>query len=80
MLKSMTGFGKGISTCESGTVTVEIKTVNSKSLDLQIKMPRELSAFEITVKKALREKVSRGKVDIFVQFEKAKAAGTKVNV
>ena len=80
MLKSMTGFGKGISTCESGTVTVEIKAVNSKSLDLQIKMPRELSAFEITVKKALREKVSRGKVDIFVQFEKAKAAGTKVNV
>lgn len=80
MLKSMTGFGKGVAACGSGTVTVEIKTVNSKTLDLQIKMPRELSAFEVTVKKALREKVSRGKVDVFVNFERSKSAGAKVTV
>ncbi|MBQ7445425.1 MAG: YicC family protein [Clostridia bacterium] len=70
MLKSMTGFGKGVAVFGGGTVSVEIKSVNSKTLDLQIKMPRELSAFEVTVKKALREKVSRGKVDVFVQFDR----------
>ncbi|MCR5694460.1 MAG: YicC family protein [Clostridia bacterium] len=80
MLKSMTGFGKGTAACGSGTVTVEIKTVNSKSLDLSIKMPRELSAFETTVRKALRDKVSRGKVDVYVGFERSVAAGTGLKI
>ncbi len=80
MLKSMTGFGKGTAVSAVGTVTVEIKTVNSKSLDLQIKMPRDLSACENAVKKALRDRVSRGKVDVFVQFERSKDTGTKVQI
>ncbi len=68
MLYSMTGFGKGRAEGAYGAVTVEIKSVNSKGLDLGIKMPRELFAFEDDVKKSVSEKLQRGKVDVFVQF------------
>ena len=80
MLYSMTGFGKGTAECEGGTVTVEIKTVNSKSLDLSIKLPRELFAFEADVKKAVQSGVTRGKTDVFVQFARSENAATAVKV
>ncbi|MBO7658275.1 MAG: YicC family protein [Clostridia bacterium] len=80
LLYSMTGFGKGTAECEGGTVTVEIKTVNSKSLDLSIKLPRELFAFEADVKKAVQSGVTRGKTDVFVQFARSENAATAVKV
>lgn len=80
LLYSMTGFGKGTAECESGTVTVEIKSVNSKSLDLSVKLPRELFAFEADVKKAVQNGISRGKTDVFVQFARSENCATSVKV
>ncbi len=72
-IKSMTGYGKGISVSESCDVKVEIKSVNSKYLDLNIRMPKYLSFIEISVKNLIRERLERGKVDVFVDVSLKKS-------
>lgn len=66
MIKSMTGFGRG-SIEESGrSFIVEVKSVNHRYLDLNVKMPRNLISIEDRVRRIISEKVSRGKVDVFI--------------
>lgn len=69
MLKSMTGFGRGEMADEKLKITVEIKSVNHRYLDLGIKMPKRLNACESTVRSILKEYVQRGKVDVFISYE-----------
>lgn len=69
MLKSMTGFGKGESANEQLIVTVEVKTVNHRYCDINIKLPRTLAAFENEIKKTLGHLVKRGKVDVYVNLQ-----------
>ncbi|MCY6372351.1 YicC/YloC family endoribonuclease [Clostridium ganghwense] len=67
MVKSMTGFGRAIS--EEGTgrsFTIEIKTVNHRYFDLNVRMPRSLVSLENKVRQSIKNKVSRGKVDVFI--------------
>lgn len=67
MVKSMTGFGRAISgESVSRSFTIEIKTVNHRYLDLNIRMPRSLMSLEDKVRKTISSKVCRGKVDIFI--------------
>ncbi|AWI03934.1 YicC/YloC family endoribonuclease [Clostridium drakei] len=66
MIKSMTGFGRGSTDQEGGRFTVEIKTVNHRYLDLNIKMPKTFIALEDRMRKLIKEKVNRGKIDIFI--------------
>lgn len=72
-IKSMTGYGKGISVSDLCDVKVEIKSVNSKYLDLSIRMPKYLSFIEIPVKNIVRDRLERGKVDIFVDVSLKKS-------
>lgn len=72
-LKSMTGYGKGISVSDLCDVKVEIKSVNSKYLDLNVRMPKYLSFIEIPVKNIIRDRLERGKVDIFVDVSLKKS-------
>ena len=69
MIKSMTGFGR----CEiaDGTrkFTVEMKSVNHRYLDASIRMPKKLNFFESSVRNSLKQRVHRGKVDIFITYE-----------
>ncbi|MCM8710562.1 YicC family protein [Clostridium sp. SYSU_GA19001] len=66
MLKSMTGFGRG-SIEESGkSFIVEIKSVNHRYLDLNIKMPRNLISLEEKIRNTISKMISRGKVDVFI--------------
>lgn len=66
MIKSMTGFGRD-SIEESGrSFIVEVKSVNHRYLDLNVKMPRNLISIEDRVRRIISEKVSRGKVDVFI--------------
>ena len=69
MIKSMTGFGR----CEIAEgqrkFTVEMKSVNHRYLDVNIKMPKKLSIFESFLRNQLKQQVQRGKVDIFVTCE-----------
>lgn len=69
MIKSMTGFGHGEVSNERCKITVEMKSVNHRYLDVNIKMPKKLSVFESTIRTLLKEYAQRGKVDIFITYE-----------
>lgn len=67
MTISMTGFGRAVTSEESiYSFTVEIKSVNHRYLDLNIKMPRNLLSLENKIREAVKEKINRGKLDIFI--------------
>ena len=65
----MTGFGRCETTEGNRRFTVEIKSVNHRYLDLNIKMPKALNLFENAIRSLLKEYVERGKVDIYILFE-----------
>lgn len=69
MLKSMTGFGR----CEMATdeykISVEMKAVNHRYLDLSIKMPKIFNYFEAAIRAQLKKYIQRGKVDVFISYE-----------
>ena len=69
MLKSMTGFGRCEQVTDQYKISVEIKAVNHRYLDLGIRMPKKFSRFENAVRTFLKEYVKRGKVDLFISFE-----------
>ncbi len=69
MIRSMTGFGRGETVENSRKFTVEIKSVNHRYLDINIKMPRALNYFETAVRSELKKYISRGKVDVFILYE-----------
>ncbi len=69
MIKSMTGFGRNEVSEEKRKITVEIKSVNHRYLDVNIKMPKKLSFFEATIRTELKKYMQRGKVDVFIAYE-----------
>ena len=69
MIKSMTGFGRAEVTDENRKFTVEIKSVNHRYLDVNIKMPKKLNFFESAIRNLLKEYIERGKVDVFISYE-----------
>lgn len=69
MIKSMTGFGRAEITDEEKKITVEMKSVNHRYLDINMRMPKKLSIFEASIRTLLREYIQRGKVDLFITFE-----------
>lgn len=69
MLKSMTGFGRCEIAGESRKITVEMKSVNHRYCDINIKMPKKLGIFEATIRNLLKKYIQRGKVDVFITYE-----------
>ena len=69
MIKSMTGFGRCEVTECNRKYTVEIKSVNHRYLDVNIKMPKSLNFFESTIRTLLKEYMERGKVDLYITYE-----------
>ncbi|MGO5052157.1 YicC/YloC family endoribonuclease [Lachnospiraceae bacterium LCP25S3_G4] len=69
MLKSMTGFGRCEVSEDNRKFTVELKGVNHRYLDVNIRMPKKLNFFETTIRNLLKQYVQRGKVDIFITYE-----------
>ncbi len=69
MIKSMTGFGRCEAAERDRKFTVEIKSVNHRYLDINIKMPKALNFFESSIRSELKNYISRGKVDVFVSYE-----------
>ena len=66
MIRSMTGFGRGSYDKDGKSFTIEIKSVNHRYFETNIRMPRVLIAFEDKIRKIIGEKVKRGKLDVFV--------------
>lgn len=69
MVKSMTGFGRCEITEGDKKITVEMKSVNHRYLDVSIKMPKKLNYFETSIRTELKKYINRGKVDIFLSYE-----------
>ena len=75
----MTGFGRGAFSSEAFGVTVEIKTVNNRYLDIHLRLGQELSAIEMLVRKRVGARLSRGRVDLNINFDRTGAANYEVN-
>lgn len=69
MIKSMTGFGRCEVSEENRKFTVEMKSVNHRYLDVNMKMPKKLNFFEASIRNLLKEYIQRGKVDLFISYE-----------
>lgn len=69
MIKSMTGFGKGEATFQNKKITVEIRSLNSKQLDLNLRLPAIYRQSEYELRTLIARTVQRGKVDVFVNVE-----------
>ena len=66
MIKSMTGYGRAVETVNGREFTVELRSVNNRYLDCSVRLPRMVSFAEDAVKQAVKQSVSRGKVDLFI--------------
>lgn len=69
MIKSMTGFGRAELIDEEKKITVEMKSVNHRYLDVNMRMPKKFSVFEASIRSLLKEYIQRGKVDVFITCE-----------
>ncbi|MDO4329064.1 MAG: YicC/YloC family endoribonuclease [Lachnospiraceae bacterium] len=69
MLKSMTGFGRYETVTDEYKISVEMKAVNHRYLDLSIKMPKKFNYFEASIRTLLKKYIQRGKVDLFISYE-----------
>lgn len=66
---SMTGYGKGVAERNGKTITIEIKTVNHRFLDFNLKLPRTFLFVEDTIKKTISSSISRGHLDVYLTYE-----------
>lgn len=80
MIRSMTGYGKGEAINQFYKLKTEMKSVNHRYLDINVKMPRYLIYLEENIKKLIKEKLHRGKVDVFVNFDFAEVSAVDVMV
>ena len=78
MIKSMTGFGRCEIQKDSRKFTVELKSVNHRYLDVNIRMPKKLNFFETAIRSLLKSYANRGKVDIFITYEDLSQAQVSV--
>lgn len=69
MIRSMTGYGRYEAENEESRLVVEIKSVNHRYCDISIRLPKILNPYENLIRKQLKEKISRGKVDVFITYE-----------
>ncbi|SFI02336.1 TIGR00255 family protein [Pseudobutyrivibrio sp. OR37] len=80
MVRSMTGYGKGFAENESARVTIEMKSVNHRYLDLNIKLPKKLNFLESQIRNKISESIFRGKVDVYITLNEHSDACYKVSI
>src|SRR5215204_1457218 len=70
VMKSMTGFGRGVVAESNFSITVELKTVNNRFLDVALRLSGELQPLESVIKRQISNRLSRGRVDVFLNYER----------
>ena len=76
----MTGYGRAIVDLPSKTMLIEIRSLNSKSLDLNLRIPNELRSRELEIRKLVAKQLKRGKIDVSIYAKKIKTQScTKIN-
>lgn len=79
-MKSMTGYGQAAQANDAYELNIELKSVNNRFLDLQIRMPKELNPFESLIRKIAKEKIQRGRVEVFINLTPLKSGNKQVLV
>lgn len=80
MLKSMTGFGRSVAENQRYTVEVEMKSVNHRFLDIQLRSPKQVNPYEQELRKIIKERLPRGRVEVFVTVKEVSDVGKAVAV
>ncbi|MBR2821981.1 MAG: YicC family protein [Clostridiales bacterium] len=80
MAYSMTGFGRGEKVFDTRKYSIEIKSVNSRFCDISIRMPRIFNYLDTDIRRVITDRLNRGKIDVFVNFEDQGEAGQVVTV
>ncbi len=80
MIKSMTGYGRAVETVNGREFTVELRSVNNRYLDCSVRLPRILTFGEEAVKQAVKNVISRGKVDVFISVRSENGDEVQVNL
>lgn len=80
MVMSMTGYGRGCIEEEGKSFNVEIKSVNNRYLDINIRLPRQINPLEDNIRKLVSSRISRGKIDMYINLEKYGEDDIVVNV
>ncbi|MEP6902453.1 MAG: YicC/YloC family endoribonuclease, partial [Actinomycetota bacterium] len=78
-MKSMTGFGRGFESSETFAVTVELKTVNNRFLDVSLRLAGELASLESTVKRQISNRLARGRVEVNLTFDRTTEINYELN-
>lgn len=78
-MKSMTGYGRGNVSNETFSATIELKTVNNRFLDINLRLPYELQSMEAELKKIITHRLSRGRVDVNLQTERTEEVVYELN-
>lgn len=79
-MKSMTGYGEAAHLVRGTKIAVQIRSLNHRHLDLQLRVPREYMAFEEEIRKIVREGILRGRIDIFIHRFPGKGQGHRLEV
>ena len=80
LIKSMTGYGRAAASVNGREFTVELRSVHNRYLDCNVKLPRALSFAEEAVKQAVKNTISRGKVDVFISLRSENSDDTKITL
>ncbi len=78
-MKSMTGFGRGAVNDETFAVSVELKTVNNRFLDVSLRLSGELAALEANIKRQITNRLSRGRVEVLLTYERTTEINYELN-
>ncbi len=79
MLKSMTGYGQGSASGETFSVSIDMRSVNNRNLDIHWRSPQELASLEIPLKKQIQSVISRGRVDVTINFTQTNPVEYEIN-
>ena len=80
MIKSMTGYGGAKGNSDKVEISIEVKSVNNRYLDCNIKLPRVYSSFEDVLKKKVQAVITRGKVDVYVSIDSSNADDIEIKI
>ena len=78
-MKSMTGYGRGSADGETFSVSVDLKTVNNRFLDVHLRLSGDLASLEPVIKRQISSRLSRGRVDVTINFEKTAQTAYELN-
>ena len=79
-MKSMTGYGKGVAARDGRELTVELKGVNHRFLDIGMRVPRILSCTEDTIRRVIGERLSRGHIDVYLNYRNTRSDAKTVHI